>query len=64
MPTSLTIGRTVFVSRPSIRIPVSRMALRTTSASSSLSSGFALSASSPSALSASVTTFLAAPTFS
>ncbi len=32
-PTSATIGRTVLVSRPSMRLPVSRMALRTTSAS-------------------------------
>ena len=35
MPTSAMIGRTVRVSRPSIRMPVSRMALRTMSASRS-----------------------------
>ena len=34
-PTSATIGRTVFVSRPSIRFPVFRIAERTTFASSS-----------------------------
>ena len=64
-PTSATIGRTVLVSRPSMRMPVSRMALRTTSASRSLSS--ALAPSRLGALgdrAASTTAFLAAPTFS
>ena len=36
MPTSDTIGRTVFTSRPSMRLPVSRMFQRTILASSSL----------------------------
>ena len=35
-PTSATIGRTVFRSRPSMRLPVSRMFQRTILASSSL----------------------------
>ena len=63
-PTSATIGRTVLVSRPSMRLPVSRIALRTTSASRSLSSALAPSVSAPSAVSCSTTAFLAAPTFS
>ena len=58
MPTSATIGRTVLVSRPSMRMPVSRMAARTTSASSSLSSGLAASALRPSSLRARDTAFL------
>ncbi len=53
MPTSATIGRTVLVSRPSIRSPVSRMALRTTSASRSWNSDLPFSVSSPSIASAS-----------
>ena len=41
-PTSATIGRTVLVSRPSMRSPVSRMALRTMSASSVLEGALGL----------------------
>ena len=49
-PTSATIGRTVLVSRPSMRLPVSRMAPRTTSASRlpNCSPNTARAASSPS----------------
>ena len=36
MPTSATIGRTVFRSRPSMRVPLSRMSLRTIGFSSFL----------------------------
>ena len=61
-PTSATIGRTVLVSRPSMRRPVSRMALRTTSASSYFSRPLAAAASRPSAASAGDDGLLAAPT--
>ncbi len=52
MPASATIGRTVLTSRPSMRVPVSRMFQRTTFAWASLNTPLTFSAgnfSSPSA---------------
>ena len=51
-PTSARMGRTVLVSRPSMRRPVSRTAPRTMDFSSALTSAFAALASCPSSVSA------------